>query len=135
VIAQQVHVTESIATPSGELVQIDRAMVPVVRGLWGWGVRTLQCCEDVGASILGGGWEYPQHRRVRYAAFWDGFAWLKMPIEDGARLVALTAEIAAGNGWECSSPVLPKGPIPVVNLYLPNRQLADVEELIRNAAG
>ncbi|TDD15632.1 hypothetical protein E1287_42075 [Actinomadura sp. KC06] len=29
-------------------------------------------------------------RRVHDAAFWDGFAWLKMPVEDAQRLVTLT---------------------------------------------
>ncbi|MGI5205976.1 hypothetical protein ACQEU6_30930 [Spirillospora sp. CA-108201] len=122
----QVHPAEILTTPGGEQVPIDCGMVDLVQALWELSMGTLQCCEDVGASIYGGGWLYPRPRRVRYAAFWDGFAWLKMPVEDAERLMALTADIAAGHGWECSSPIQRRGRLPIANLYLPARQVEQV---------
>ncbi|MFG2244952.1 hypothetical protein [Spirillospora sp. NPDC048823] len=128
--AVQVHTFEMLTTPGGEHVQIDWRMVPLVQALWDTGIGTFQCCEDVGASIYGGGWLYPKPRRIRYAAFWDGFAWLQMPLEDAERLVALAADITAGQGWECSSPITALGRRPGANLYFPARQIDQVLALL-----
>lgn len=127
----QVHPFELLVTPDGDRVQIDRELVHLVQVLWDVGMRTLQSCEDVGASIYGGGWLYPRRRGLRYAAFWDGFAWLKMPVEDAERLVALTADIAAGHGWECSSPIKRQGRMPVANLYFPASQIDQMLAALR----
>lgn len=124
--AVQVHPSETLTTPRGEHVQIDCGMVPLVQALWSMGMSTLQCCEDVGASIYGGGWLYPKPRRVRYAAFWDGFAWVQMPVEDAADLVGLTVDIAVGHGWECSSPIKSQGRLQIANLYFPAWQIDQV---------
>ncbi|TDC57772.1 hypothetical protein E1281_03620 [Actinomadura sp. KC345] len=125
------HAVETLTTPTGEHVQIDCRMVPLVQALWDTGIGTFQCCEDVGASVHGGGWLYPKPRRARYAAFWDGFAWLQLPLEDAERLVALTAGIAAGHGWECSSPITVQGRRPGANLYLPARQIDQVLAVLK----
>ncbi|MFB4307008.1 hypothetical protein [Actinomadura sp. GTD37] len=127
----QVHPAETLTAPGGEPVQVDCGMVPLVRALWACGMDTFQCCQDVGASIYGGGWHYPEPRRVRYAAFWDGFAWLQLPIDDAERIMASTVDIAAGNGWECSIPIRAQGRRPGANLYFPARQIPAVLGVLR----
>lgn len=122
----QVHPTETLTPPGGAPVRVDCAMVPLVRTLWAGGMETFQCCQDVGASIYGGGWLYPEPRRVRYAAFWDGFAWLQTRVEDAERIMASTADLAAGHGWECSIPIRAQGRRPGANLYFPARQIPDL---------
>ncbi len=89
----QVHPTVSLAYRGG-LVDVDEAMVPVVKQLWAVGIHTEGCCQDFGESIERNG-----HRsdtsaadRERHAAFYRGQAWLKLPEADAVRLIAILGE-------------------------------------------
>ncbi|MFI0450670.1 hypothetical protein [Actinomadura sp. 6N118] len=117
--------------PGGTTVSIDTGMVDLVSALWREGYATLQSCQDLGSGIFGGGCLFPPERRARYAAFWNGFAWLKMPADDLERLMLLAEPIVPGNGWEANIPILPpEGIASFGNLRYPTRQTPELIELI-----
>ncbi|MBO2451646.1 hypothetical protein J4573_31465 [Actinomadura barringtoniae] len=130
----QVHPTAELVTPAGEHVQVDTGMVDLVTALWRKGFTTLQCCQDVGAGIAGGGCMYPVERRERYAAYWDGFAWLKMLTGHMERLMDLAAPIVAGNGWEATVPILSGRLVGFANLRYPSWQTAELVGLVEAAS-
>jgi hypothetical protein len=127
---KQVHHTQELTTPDGTKVDVDSGMVDLILTLWNEGFTTLQCCENIGTGILGGGSLIPPERIKRYAAFWDGFAWLKMPAEDLERLMKLAEPIVPGNGWEATIPIFPTGTATFGNLRYPARQTPDLCGLI-----
>ncbi|MDS1270728.1 hypothetical protein RIF23_10495 [Lipingzhangella sp. LS1_29] len=90
----QVHESLRVSAPDGAVVEIDAAMLPLVRRLWHMGLRTSGCCIDLGESILGNAHlgEDPRHDRRRHGAFFAGQSWLRMPHDDAARLVALLGD-------------------------------------------
>jgi hypothetical protein len=86
----QVHPVECLVPPGGEEIEIDVEMAPLMRRLWSMGLETKGCCQDFGESILHNG-----HRsttsdddRQRFADFYRGQAWLKMPLPDATRLIS-----------------------------------------------
>ncbi len=87
----QVHPTQSLVTPGGEGYEIDIEMVPLIRRLWDMGLTTKGCCQDFGDSILNNGHRStsPGDSRQRFADFYKDQAWLKMPTDDAATLVAM----------------------------------------------
>jgi hypothetical protein len=87
---KQVHPSERLIIPETGPVDIDVEMVPLMRQLWAMGLTTLGCCQDFGDSILHNG-----HRstttdddRQRFADFYRGQAWLKMPVANALRLIS-----------------------------------------------
>ncbi|GLZ16026.1 hypothetical protein Acsp04_62610 [Actinomadura sp. NBRC 104425] len=84
------------------------------------------CCQDAGEAIRGGGTRIPPERRERYAAFYDGFAWLTMPVGDMQRLLALTADLAKGNGWAPNIRLRSSGLTEFASLHFPARQIREV---------
>jgi hypothetical protein len=87
---RQVHPTEPLITPEGEAIDIDAEMVPLIRRLWAVGMQTKGCCQDFGDSILNNGHRStsPDDARQRFADFYSGQAWLKMPTTDAVRLIS-----------------------------------------------
>lgn len=87
---KQVHPTEHLVAPSGDEIDIDVEMVPLIRRLWDMGLTTKGCCQDFGDSILNNGHRStsPDDARQRFADFYSGQAWLKMPTEDATRLIS-----------------------------------------------
>jgi len=122
----QVHPTRRVRTPTGEIIQVDVGMADLVQALWATGYTTLMCCQDAGEAIRGGATRIPPERWERYAAFYDGFAWLTMPVADMQRLVALTADLAEGNGWAPNIRIRPTGPTEFASLHFPARQIDEV---------
>ncbi|GAA3508128.1 hypothetical protein [Actinomadura keratinilytica] len=122
----QIHPTRNLCTPSGELVPVDVGMADLVQTLWTTGYTTLMCCQDAGEAIRGGGTQIPPERWERYARFYDGFAWLTMPVGDMQRLVALTADLAEGDGWAPNIRLRPTGPTAFASLHFPARQISEV---------
>jgi hypothetical protein len=88
---KQVHPTERLITPAGDAVDIDAEMVPLIRRLWAMGLQTKGSCQDFGESILHNGHRStsPDDARQRFADFYRGQAWLKMPTEDATRLISI----------------------------------------------
>ncbi|MEV0407226.1 hypothetical protein [Actinoallomurus sp. NPDC050550] len=86
----QVHPTQRLITPGGVEVDIDAEMVPLVQRLWELGLTTKGCCQDFGDSILNNGHRStsPDDARQRFADFYSGQAWLKMPTNDAKLLIS-----------------------------------------------
>lgn len=85
-----VHPTERLVIPGGGEIDIDVEMVPLIRRLWAMGLETKGCCQDFGDSILNNGHRStsPDDARQRFADFYSGQAWLKMPTGDATRLIS-----------------------------------------------
>lgn len=86
-----VHPTQRLVTPDGTEAEIDVEMVPLIRGLWKLGLTTKGCCQDFGDSILNNGHRStsPDDARQRFADFYTGQAWLKMPTSDAKHLITI----------------------------------------------
>jgi hypothetical protein len=87
---KQVHPTERLVLPGGGEAAIDVEMAPLIRRLWAMGLETTGCCQDFGESILKNGHRSTSSNdaRQRWVDFYSGYAWLKMPTDDAASLVA-----------------------------------------------
>jgi hypothetical protein len=81
----QVHPTTLAMDPSGKQVTVDLGILPLVAAVWDRGWSTLASCQDMGEGIRAGG--APGDERA--AAFFDGYAWLKMPNQDATALYKL----------------------------------------------
>jgi hypothetical protein len=69
-------------------------------------------------------------RRERYAAFYQGFAWLKMPVDDTQRLVTLTKDITKGSGWAPNIHITPTGPTKWSSLHFPAYRIGEITHLL-----
>ncbi|WP_433144944.1 hypothetical protein ACQPZ8_01165 [Actinomadura nitritigenes] len=145
----QIHPADKLAVPGGGLVDIDRAVVPLVRTLWNLGFTTLGCCQDLGGSIEhnGHGSPVPAEDRQRWAAFCKGHAWLKLPTQDANRLVGilgadpLFAERVRRwthpDAWQAVIWLFPTddgyaGPEPAVQITFPADQLNDLVAVLED---
>jgi hypothetical protein len=128
----QVHPTQELLTPQGKPAQVDAGMVGLIEALWDGGYETLMCCENAGEAVRGGGTLIAEERWDRYAAFYDGFAWLKMPVDDMQRLVTFTEDIAKGAGLAPNVHLTPTGPTQYASLHFPARQISELTELLRS---
>ncbi|MBO2465222.1 hypothetical protein [Actinomadura violacea] len=88
---QQIHPAERLALPGGGLADIDLRMIPLVRALWALNFTTMGCCQDLGESIEHNGHGSPVQAkdRQRWATFYKGHAWLKLPVNDAERLIGI----------------------------------------------
>jgi hypothetical protein len=91
----QVHPSQRLHTPSGEVADIDDEMVPLVRAIWALDLKTISSCQDFGDGVAGQ--RAACHHESRYGgsafiSFYYGYAWLKMPTPDAKRLADLLAE-------------------------------------------
>jgi hypothetical protein len=86
----QVHPAERLVPPGGGEIEIDLEMVPLIHRLWAMGLETKGCCQDFGESIEHNGRRSttPDDDRQRFADFYRGQAWLKMPVPDATRLIS-----------------------------------------------
>jgi hypothetical protein len=89
-----VHATDRLTTPLGEAIDIDAEMVPLIRRLWTLGLQTKDCCQDFGESLMHNGHRSasPDDARQRFADFYRGQAWLKMPTDDAIRLISMISD-------------------------------------------
>ncbi|GAA1539025.1 hypothetical protein GCM10009678_21640 [Actinomadura kijaniata] len=90
-----VHPTEPLTAPDGTAVDVDVELVPLVRAVWAGGWVTAGSCQDLGDAadaLRALGDRAPAHATEAFAAFYRGYAWLKMPRPDAlAFLDALAA--------------------------------------------
>jgi len=84
-----IHPCQRLATPDNEQVDIDTQMVPLVQTLWIMGLVTMACCQDLGESVAG--LRDPERTTPSghggFVEYYRGYAWLKMPLGDGKRLL------------------------------------------------
>jgi hypothetical protein len=128
----EVHPTERLSTATGESVPVDVELVPVIKALWALDLRTLMCCQDVGAAMAGGGMRpLPE----RWHAFLSAYAWLKMPVDAAQALLARLSrtpefesrlEAKAPGGWQSQVWLGPTGPADYANIYFPCEQIPDL---------
>jgi hypothetical protein len=105
-----IHPYERLIAPSGEQVDIDTEMVPLVRTLWLKGLMTEASCQDLGEATAG-----LRDLEVRppcyggdgFIAFHRGYSWLKMPRAHGQRflnaLVGAAFHDRAVTRWQAGS--------------------------------
>jgi hypothetical protein len=139
-----IHPTETLTTPSGERVEIDAAMVPVVRSLWRLGLATTACCQDVGEATAG----VRAQRDISlgyggdaFIAYQRGWALLKLPIPDAMRLVALLADVPSfgdrvrhpwrPGSWRMNVPLEADGFGDSALLHFPSHQIFQLQEVLR----
>jgi hypothetical protein len=84
-----IHPYERLTTPDGEQVEIDTEMIPLVQALWARDLVTVACCQDIGESAAGH--RDPERTTTSghggFVEYYRGYAWLKMPLDDGRRLL------------------------------------------------
>jgi hypothetical protein len=84
-----IHPYERLTTPDDAQVEIDTEMVPLVHALWARDLVTVACCQDVGESAAG--LRDPERSTPSghggFVEYYRGYAWLKMPLHDGRRLL------------------------------------------------
>lgn len=84
-----IHPYERLTTPDDEQVEIDTEMVTLVRALWARDLMTVACCQDIGESAAG----HRDSQRTTpsghggFVEYYRGYAWLKMPLDDGLQLL------------------------------------------------
>jgi hypothetical protein len=84
-----VHRYEELTTPAGDPVAIDAEMVPVVHELWRLGFTTTATCQDVGeatAALRDLAGRQPSPHSDGFISFHQGYALIKMPLDDTLRL-------------------------------------------------
>ncbi|MFC4560311.1 hypothetical protein ACFO4E_00420 [Nocardiopsis mangrovi] len=106
-----------LETPDGGTARIDRDIVPLVRRLWGIGIRLRASCQNFGESLH----EVPSLAVPpgdhRWSGFYQDRVWLKLSSEHACRLVALLAsndelrsymrEWGGADSWICSRFIVP----------------------------
>lgn len=84
-----IHPYERLTTPDDEQVDIDTEMIRLIQVLWARGLTTTACCQDIGESAAG--LRDPQRTTPTghggFVEYYRGYAWLKMPVDDGQRLL------------------------------------------------
>jgi hypothetical protein len=147
----QIHPARTLVLPDGGRAEIDVAMVPVIQAFWGYGLRTLGCCQDLGESIEHNGHGSPvaPRHRQRHADFYQGRAWLKMPVPDANRLIAMLGQDPVfgirvrrwthPEAWQCTIWVFPTGdgdaaPASAAQINFPAAHIDDVVEFLRASA-
>lgn len=142
-----IHPSKRLASPGGGQVDIDLAMIPLMRALWACGMRTLGCCQDLGESIEknGHGSPVPARDRQRHADFYKGRAWLKMPMPDANQLIAILGAdpVFASRvrrwthpeAWQCTVYIFPTDdgharPADAAQINFPTEQIDEVTALL-----
>jgi hypothetical protein len=105
-----IHPYERLLAPSGQQVDIDAAMVPLVRTLWLKGLMTEASCQDLGEATAGLRnleEHLPRYGGDGFIAFYQGYAWLKMPRAHGQKflnaLVGTAFHDRAVTRWQAGS--------------------------------
>ncbi|WKK26586.1 hypothetical protein QZH56_13910 [Streptomyces olivoreticuli] len=140
-----IHPHQILTTPNGERVEIDDAMVPIVRELWRLGFTTTGCCQDVGEATAGvraqretplgyGGDPFIDYHR--------GWALLKLPIPDAMRLLAMLADVPTfrdrvrdrwrPGSWRMNVPLEPDGLADSALLHFRQQQIPELTDTLRN---
>ncbi|MFM9368120.1 hypothetical protein [Streptomyces sp. Da 82-17] len=140
-----IHPFETLTAPTGERVQIDQDMTPVVRELWALGLMTTGCCQDVGEATAGVRAKRDKPLGYGGDGFIDyhrGWALLKMPIPDAMRLTYLLAETPTFSdrvrqpwrpgSWRMNVPLEPDGLGDAALLHFPSQQIHELVDALRD---
>ncbi|MFE9330455.1 hypothetical protein [Streptomyces sp. NPDC006925] len=142
--APAVHPYETLTTPTGQRVQIDTAMVSIIRRLWNLGYATTGCCQDVGEATAGA--RATRARPLGYGAdsfidYHRGWALLKLPLPDAMRLVAALTDTPAfaervrrrwqPGSWRMNIPLEIDGLAPDALLHFPGIQIPQLAEVLQ----
>lgn len=130
----QVHPTQPMTAPGGEVVEVDVEMVPLMAEVWRLGFTTLVCCQDAGEAVLGGGTRTPPDERSSVAARNSSRAWLMVLADEAPRLLAALQPLSAHGEWT-ARPVSREGPLEWVSITFPRTSIDEAAELLRAAAG
>ncbi|MEV7869853.1 hypothetical protein AB0P17_28045 [Streptomyces sp. NPDC088124] len=141
-----VHRTETLTTPAGDQADIDTEMVPVIRALWGLGLTTTACCQDVGEAVAGirAQRETPLgYGGDGFIAYHHGYALLKLPVPEAQRLVEMLAGTEAfgewmrhpwrPGSWRMHIPLTAEGSAPEALLHFSRSQIALLTDVLRGA--
>jgi hypothetical protein len=129
--AQQ-HPTKTLIDPDEDPVEIDMEMVPLVEALWAHGYTTIMSCQDIGESILTGGTAIPEHLWEKTAAFYRGSAWLKIPAEDGTKLMQVFKPIFRPGEWLAQIPITPDGACSWASIHFPREQIGEAAAVLES---
>jgi hypothetical protein len=142
-----VHPSQRLVLPwdsDGEAVDIDVEVVPLVQQLWALGLQTAGCCQDLGESIITTESPTASAGRRRHAAFYQGQAWLKMPVDDAQHMLGILAKSPGfreqlrrwthPDAWETYAYLLPTDDgvrmSSWAQVHFPNDQIGEVVELL-----
>lgn len=146
-----IHPYTRLTTPTDERMDIDTEMVPLVQTLWGMELATLACCQDIGESAAG---LRDPERTTRsghggFVEFYRGYAWLKMPLDDGLRLLntmlrtsfhdRVTVRWMPGS-WRMHVPLVHDkksgiGLAYAAQLYFPRKQITELNAILMHFVG
>lgn len=127
--AQQ-HPTKTLVDPGEGPVEIDVEMVPLIEALWDKGFTTILSCQDLGESIQAGGTAIPRHLWERHAGFYRGMAWLKVPADDGVRLMEVFRPLVRPGEWLAQVPITPDGLCSWASIHFPREQIDEAAALL-----
>jgi len=140
-----VHDKVEMVPPGGEdPVRIDVELEPVIFHLWRLGFTTLLSCQDLGESIAGGGTTTRPEHRERGRVQWEGYAWLKLPVDEAMRFLSFAVELPGfesvhegglPRGWEALTWLLPGRTASYGNVYIPRTRLRDLGQALSTQAG
>ncbi|MFZ3562903.1 hypothetical protein ACOKM5_44010 [Streptomyces sp. BH097] len=138
-----IHPCETLTTRDGQRVEIDEALVPVIRDLWRLGFDTLACCQDVGeatAAVRDQAEHSLGYGADGFIAFHRGWALIKLPLVDAMRLVDLLAAEPLfaervsrrwrPGSWRMNVPLEPHGLADAALLHFPARQLSALADVL-----
>jgi hypothetical protein len=140
----QHHESMMLIPPGAEAaVSVDIEMVPLVQQLWARGLKTLACCQDNGEAVAAerGNAEGRELSGQRaFIDYYNGWAWLKMPVLDTLTLLSsIAAHEVFGDrvrirwqraSWRIQVPVIYGsgrfGPAPYSQIYFPKEQITEL---------
>jgi hypothetical protein len=132
----QVHPSTLATDPSGQQVTVDLGILSLVAAVWDHGWSTLASCQNMGEGIRAGG--APGGGRA--AAFFDDYAWLKMPPQDVIDLYRLLAtdgrfgerleNWTRPGGWFAYCLHGSNGPYAAVHIYFPAADIPEVHAVL-----
>ncbi|WP_020670156.1 hypothetical protein [Amycolatopsis nigrescens] len=145
----QVHDTARLVTPGGGSVDIDVEMVGLVQRVWELNYSTFVCCQDLGESagaIRNRDNHPPTYVEAGFAEYYDGFAWLKMPLDDGLDMLNRLTETSfrervttrwTPGSWRLHAPLITSqvGKVMVAraaHIHFPKTQITELTYVLRS---
>ncbi|MFF5264583.1 hypothetical protein ACFY4C_37145 [Actinomadura viridis] len=128
----QQHPTKTLIDPDDGPVEVDVEMVPLIEALWAARHTTIMSCQDIGESILTGGTVLPEHLWDRNGAFYLGMAWLKVPADQGPRLMQIWEPLARQRRgeWLAQVPIEDGRLCGYASIHFPREQITRAADLL-----
>ncbi|MEV0776332.1 hypothetical protein [Streptomyces sp. NPDC050428] len=142
-----IHPHTLLTAPSGQPVNIDLAMVPVIQMLWQMGMATTACCQNVGeatAAVRDQKGVESSYRGEDFINYHLGWALIKMPRADAVRLIDILARVPTfqefvqqrwtATSWRMNVPLIhEKGGVILAGdalLHFPSEQIAALTQVL-----